>query len=134
MKQIGAECIACCAAISYQGGLEHVCYFDKSVNKEKFAQFLEELRAKNKDRRFAIYMDQLSVHICKYTKERLAKLSIPYVIGPLALPDANPIERGFNIAKGAYKKLKLQAMLHGEEHTSLSLIKRAFDKLTKVQI
>ena len=59
-------------------------------------------------------------------------MGIPYVIAPLALPDGNPIERAFNVAKGAYKKLKLQAMLHGEKHTNLSLIKRAFNKLTKV--
>ena len=99
MKRVGNECIAVCAAISYRHGIEHIMYFENSVNKERFATFLEELRYKNPGRKLAIYMDQLSVHKCRFIRDKLNELSIPYIIGPIALPDGNPIEMVFNVAK-----------------------------------
>ena len=61
--------IASVAAISYEKGIEHVMHFHKSVNQEKFIEFLIELRKKVRCKRSAIFMDNLKVHHCKKVKE-----------------------------------------------------------------
>ena len=96
MQQFGKETLSGLAAISKEYGVDMLMTFETSVNILKFKIFIEELRTKYFYDDICIYMDNLSVHICKTVKERLDELSIAYVFGPPYSPDFNPIESVFS--------------------------------------
>ena len=56
-KQTNCQTTACVAAISQANGVEHVSFFKRSVNTDKFIQFLEELSEKCQDRKICIFFD-----------------------------------------------------------------------------
>ena len=85
-------------------GVDLVMLFDKSVNTAKFKIYLDELRSKFFFDDICIFMDNLSVHICKAVKERMDELSIAYVFNAAYSPDFNGIESVFSIFKRQLKK------------------------------
>ena len=91
--------VACAVAVSEQYGLDLLMMFPKSVNKDKFATFIKQLRAKYPFRRMALYMDQLSVHTSKATARILKEQRFEWVFNPPYSPFANPIEEVFSVAK-----------------------------------
>ena len=63
------------AGISKERGIEYYKIFKRSVNKEKFAEYLTNLQAVNGNDNVAIYMDNLRVHTCDETKAKMRELS-----------------------------------------------------------
>ena len=59
--------MASIAAISWQNGMDLVQFYPDSVNKVKFAKFIDVLREKYPEPKIAIFMDRLSVHMSKDT-------------------------------------------------------------------
>ena len=81
--------------------------FQHSVNISKFKTYIEELRNKYFFDDICIYMDNLSVHRSRVTRERLDELSIKYIFNPPYSPEYNPIESVFSIFKHNLKKDRL---------------------------
>ena len=122
-KQFSPHCIAAIVCISLTKGIEIVDLYDKSVNIQKFACFLEKLRRLHFADDIAIFVDQLSVHRSKIIQERLDELSIPCIFNAAYSPDFNPIENIFAIAKTNYKKIRLnQIMEQKKENVKQNII------------
>ena len=64
-KDFEKGCIAVIACISLTRGVEIVDMYDKSVNIQKFACFLDKLRRLHFANDIALYVDNLSVHRSK---------------------------------------------------------------------
>ena len=89
--------------------------FKKSVNRDKFKMFLQEIRDKYPFEDIALYMDNLSVHKSKEITDRMDELGLAYIFGPAYSPDFNPVETIFSIAKSYIKKRRLSAVIGGYE-------------------
>ena len=118
--------IAVLAAVSASHGVELVKQYPKSVDKYKFEEFLQLLRAKIGDRRVVLVLDNLSVHSCAFTKHRMALHGFKWAYTPIYHPDSNPIESCFAIFKRQLKKLKLRNVLNDEKVRIDELIDRSF--------
>ena len=95
------------AGISAEKGVEIVMTFDKSVNTDKFFEFLQRLRFECPFDKIALFMDRLSVHTCKRSKEKMKfHRFIPVYNSPYS-PDFNPIEQVFGNAKRDIKRDRL---------------------------
>ncbi len=71
-----AEPLALLAAVSREVGLETSLVFDKSVNSQRFVQFLDEISKLHEGKRVAIFMDNLSVHHSRVVQARMRDLGI----------------------------------------------------------
>ena len=85
--------------------------FHRSVNTEKYIEFLKELRKKHGKGRFTLYMDSLSVHKSIGAKDMYDKLDIDTILAPVYSSEYNPIEMMFSKLKGIVKRIRLQDML-----------------------
>ena len=75
-KQYHKKSMAIILAIGFDKGVVHVEQFEYSVNKEKFALFMRELREKLIDERLSCVLDNLSVHKCKDSINLMQELDI----------------------------------------------------------
>ena len=89
LSKIDTDVIAVIGAVSREYGLDHHMLWKKSVNKTKFCFFIEELRAKYPFDDIMLMMDNLSVHRCKATTERMDELGFGYVFVPPYSPTIN---------------------------------------------
>ena len=122
--------IACCVAVSAEKGVEHLMTWPKSVNGERFVDFLKKLRRKTHGRRICVYLDNISFHRSEDTKKEMDRLDFKYIFNPSYMPLANPIEECFSVAKHEYRKTKLNALAKNETVDHEKLIKKGFDKVT----
>ena len=58
-------------ALSEEHGIEHYEIFDKSVDKNKFSDYLLNLRRSNQFDRIAVFFDNLMVHKTELVKSKL---------------------------------------------------------------
>ena len=58
-------------AISEEKGIEYSEVFEKSVNKEKFTEYVLDLRRFNQFDRIAVFLDNMSVHKSNVVKDKL---------------------------------------------------------------
>ena len=56
-RQYHKKTLAAIVAASYEGGVEQVQVFERSVNQAKFISFLRRLRQRHPFRKIAIFMD-----------------------------------------------------------------------------
>ena len=68
MVKLQEPTLAVLAAISKEKGLEPYMIFKKSVNVDKFIEWLDKLRAASGNDKILIFMDNLGVHTCKRSK------------------------------------------------------------------
>ena len=94
------------ACISQEDGVVLWRDYGKSVNIEKFVDFLHRLKAKMHNKPFFLFMDNLAVHRSKITKEAMEKLKITPIFNAPYSPQFNPIEFVFNQVKTSFRKLK----------------------------
>ena len=111
-------------------GLDVVLQFERSVNKEKFCEFLVKLRAKYPFKKLAVFMDNLSVHKSNVVVAKMEELQILPIFNAAYYPDGNPIEFVFSIVKRHFKKQKLNELKNQIERSTESLIKDSFEKPT----
>lgn len=107
IKCFSKKTIAVLAGISAEKGVEIVMSFDKSVNTDKFMEFLQRLRFENPFDRIALFMDRLSVHTCRKSKDKMAFHKIIPIYNSPYSPDFNPIEQVFSVVKRQIKKERL---------------------------
>lgn len=114
-QQYHRKTLATIASISAENGVELVMTFEKSVNTEKFVQYLKRLRQQYPFRPLAIFCDQLAVHKTKTTKEMCEQLKIKMIYNAPYSPDYNPIEGVIGVAKQKIKHRRWNAYQNGEE-------------------
>ena len=94
-------------AISEKNGVDMIMNFEKSVNADKFVEFLTRLRQKYPFEKMALFMDRLMVHRSKKVKSKMVELKIPRILNASYSPNFNPIETIFSVFKSGIKKKRL---------------------------
>ena len=129
LSKIDTSAVAVLCAVSREYGVDLVMTFPKSVDRLKFAFFLEALRAKFWTDDIHIVMDNLSVHTCNDSKERMEELGFGYSWTPPYSPQYNGIEEVFAMAKHQIKTQRLSKILNGEAQEMHSMARRSFEGL-----
>ena len=132
--QFSREVIAIIASVSRDAGVDLIMNFGKSVNKEKFKVYLEELRSRYFFDDICIVMDNLRVHNCNTVMERLDELGIEYIFTPAYSPDFNPIEIVFSIFKNKFKRMRINSIVNGREINYEAEIHRIFGLIEKEKV
>ena len=101
------ETLAFVGAICIDEGLAYYKTYKKSVNRNKFQEFLQLIIDGNKDREFVIYMDHLSVHTSSQIRQYLDENGVEYMYSPVGSPDYNAIEFMFSKLKAIVKRKRL---------------------------
>ena len=94
-RDLYVQTTALLAGISMKKGVDFWMTFPRSVNIEKFKQYLKGLRKARKDEKIAVFMDQLAVHRSAEVRALLDNMGIPYVYNVSYSPDYQPIELVF---------------------------------------
>ena len=71
--------LALLASISKEKGLEHWQLFPKSVNVQKFKEWLAGLRAATGEDKVCIFMDNLGAHTSEESKEEMRRLGFRWI-------------------------------------------------------
>ena len=121
-------------AISEEHGIEHTQIFEKSVNTEKFLEYISRLRATSPFDLIAIFMDNMTVHKTIVVKDKLIELKIEALYNVPYMPDYNPCECCFSKIKNHYKRTKLNALVNERNWDVKSLINESVNSLNKVDI
>jgi transposase len=132
--QFSREVIAIIASVSRDAGVDLIMNFGKSVNKEKFKVYLEELRSRYFFDDICIVMDNLRVHNCNDVMERLDELGIEYIFTPAYSPDFNPIESVFSIFKNKFKRMRINSIVNGRAINYEAEIHRIFGLIEKEKV
>ena len=98
------------SAISKEKGQEYFQIFPKSVDIEKFNEWLEGLRERNGEDKIALFMDQLGTHTSDKTKVKMRELGFWWIYNVSYSPDWNPIELTFSMVKREFKRLRAQKL------------------------
>ena len=93
---LNEPCLALLAGISKENGLEHHQIFARSVNTDKFKEYLQTLRSLNPDKKIYLFMDNLGAHTCDASIEEMKKLKIRWIFNVRYSPQYNPIELVFS--------------------------------------
>ena len=107
-KVFDTKSLAFVGAICLNEGLAFYKTFPKSVNRDKYQEFLHEILEANQEGGYVIYMDHLSVHTSKQIRHYLDMNGTEYLYSPVGSPEYNAIEFMFSKLKGIVKKRRLQ--------------------------
>ncbi len=102
--------LAVLSAISTEKGQEHFKIFDKSVNVQKFKQYLQELREKNGEEKIALFLDNLSAHRSEKSKVEASRLGFRFIFNVPYSPEYNPIEFVFSKVKQRFRVLRARKL------------------------
>ena len=105
-KALEEPTLALLAGVSKENGIEHFMTFHRSVNIPKFKDYLQALREANGEDKICIFMDNLSAHTSKKSKEALTRLGFRYIYNVSYSPDYNPIEYCFSKIKATFLALR----------------------------
>jgi transposase len=109
--------------------LEHVVIHPKSITAETFIPFIEQLSVKFEGKRFAIFLDNLSVHKTQDVRATYQRLDILPIFNVPYSPDYNGIEKYFAQVKAQYKKQLLQRLMKGERLDPMTMIKQSVENV-----
>ena len=84
--------------------------FDRSVNEQKFIQYIKKLKQRHPVRKLAIFLDRLSVHRMKSVANICAERQIKLIMNASYSPDYNPVEGVIGLAKNDIKKKRWNAV------------------------
>ena len=116
-------------AVSRERGVDLIKTHDKSINKEKLLESLQDLRDKYFFDDLVLHMDNLSFHKSQDVKERMDELGFHYVYSVKYMPRYNGIEEVINIGKQSLKKMRLELILNGQQEELKSMIVDSFNKI-----
>ena len=85
-------CLFSPAAGFYTLNSESIFQFPPYQEKEQICACFEEIREQNSGQRILLVLDNLSSHICAYTRERAHELGIDLIFLTVGSPHLNPIE------------------------------------------
>ncbi len=131
LNQFSGQTTATVAVISEKHGVDMIMNFEKSVNADKFVEFLTRLRQKYPFEKLALFMDRLMVHRSKKVTRKMMELKLPRILNASYSPNFNPIETIFSVFKGGIKKKRLQLLYQGEQEDLDIIIKQQFGQIEK---
>ena len=108
--------------------------FPKSVNVEKFKEYLTRLRAENGNDKICLFMDNLSVHTSNKSKDIMKQLAFRWIWNVAYSPDYNPIEFTFSKVKQKFRCLRAQRITGVLQCSYETLIDRAVKSVKKTDI
>ena len=85
--------------------------FQRSVNIQKFKEYLVRLREENGDDKICIFMDNLGVHKSNKTRKTMQTLKMKAIFNISYSPQYNPIESVFSKVKQKFKCMRLQKLM-----------------------
>ena len=125
------ETTAVIAGITKEDGmLINECY-KRSVDTDRFIEFLQLLKKRLPKRRVALFMDNLSVHRCGRSLDEMSRLGFVAIFNTAYSPEHNPIEMIFSKVKHYFKAIKTNAIVNRQNEETKALIKRSFVNVTK---
>ena len=83
---------------------------------------------------FSLFLDNLTVHKAKETKQLFEKLNITEIFNVPYCPQFNGIESYFSLVKAQYKKLLLQQVIKGSDVGTENMIKMAVASVDQDQV
>ena len=101
-RQLHFPVVACVGAIDQHGSLVQLSTFEKSVNKDKFIQFLEELSQKVDLQEALMFLDNLSVHHSLVVKDWAAAHGLELLFNAPYSSEFNPIELLWAFSKRSF--------------------------------
>jgi transposase len=119
------EALCLLASVSKDRGLVHWAIFERSVNTEKFNYYLEELKQKTRGYKASLFLDNLRVHHANLVRQKMEELEIGSIFNVAYRPEYNAIEHYWSLIKAKFKKLRLRALLDGEQRSGEELIEAA---------
>ena len=134
VKHLEEPTLALLCGISKEKGVEHFRVFEKSVNVEKFQEYIEELRAANPDDKICLFMDNLSAHTSERSKERMRLHGFRWIFNLPYMPIYNPIELSYSQVKRNFKTLRARKLMGLIQDSHESLVTQAVQMLKKKDI
>ena len=126
--------LALLAGISKEKGLEHYQVFDKSVNIEKFIEYIDFLREANRDEKICLFMDNLSAHTSERSKQAMRDRGFRWIYNVPYSPEYNPIELTFSMVKRNFRALRAQKMTGLIQDAHEAMVKQAVKMIKKKDI
>ena len=123
--------LALLSGISKEKGQEHYQIFERSVNVDKFFEYLAGLKQANGDAKICLFMDNLGVHTCPRSKTEMRRLKFRFVYNLPYRPDLNPIEFVFSQFKRNFKALRARKLVGELNISHEGLIVQAVEQLKK---
>ena len=111
IDKIDEPTLALLCGISKEKGVEHFEIYQKSVNADRFVEYIQALRAANPDDRICLFMDNLSAHTCDKSKKAMREANFRYIFNIPYEPKWNSIEYIFSIVKRNFKNLRAKKFM-----------------------
>ena len=126
--------LALLAGISKEKGMEHFRVFEYSVNVDKFIEYIDFLRATNRDEKICLFMDNLCAHTSERSKQAMRDRGFRFIYNLPYMPIYNPIELSFSMVKRNFRSLRAQKMTGLIQDPHEALVKQAVKMLKKKDI
>ena len=120
--------------ISAEEGVEQWRVFKKSVDTEKFLQYLNMVREANGNKKVALFMDNLNVHRTKVARKKMEELEIKPIYNIFYQCELNPIESCFSKIKSRFRALRAAKLSRGIKPNLHTLISQSIKVLEKEYI
>ena len=126
--------LALLCGISKEQGVDHYQIFEKSVNVDKFIEYLNGLRASQPDAKICLFMDNLSAHTSERSKKAMRDRNFRYIYNVPYKPDYNPIELVFSQVKSYFKALRAKKFTGLTQDSHEALVAQAIGKVKKKNV
>ena len=118
-------------AISEENGLEHCKMYTRSVDVQRFSEYLDELYVQNKHEKIAVLMDNLRAHKTDAIIRQMDELGIKPIYNVPYQPDLNPTEACFSKIKNHYRRRKLNMLVNDDGFDAEQLVWESVNVLTR---
>ena len=79
IDKINEPTMALLCGISKENGLEHHMIFKRSVDADKFKEYIQALRHANPEDKICLFMDNLSAHTCDKSKDAMRSAGFRWI-------------------------------------------------------
>ena len=134
LVQLNEPVLCLLPGISKEKGWEYYRIFPKSVNIDKFQQFLIGLREANSDDKICIFIDNLTVHTSEKAKKTMRELGFKWMYNLAYNPETNPIEFVFSKVKHNFRNLRAKKFIGLTQDSHEALIHQAVKGVRKGDI
>ena len=126
--------LAVLCGISKEVGVELFQIFERSVNVDKFLEYLSNLRASNHETKICLFMDNLSAHTSERAKKAMRDRGFRYIYNVPYRCDLNPIELVFSQVKSYFKAMRAKKFMGLHQDSHKVVVTKAFDMVKKKNV
>ena len=105
--------------------MEHFQIFEKSVNVDKFKEYIAGLISANNDDKICLFMDNLSAHTSERSKEGMREAGFRWIFNVPYECQYNVIELTFSQIKRSFKALRARKMMGLIQDSHVAMIEQA---------